>query len=181
MPDTETWRFINTFAPWLSALGTTAAVIMSLYLARRSTRPKLRVSMSIMFGFLPGTSIKKEYLLIAAVNAGFRDVTVKGLAWRIRRPWPRTFIVIPPGNQSKNLPAKLTYGDETSFLFPVDDFPEQAAPLLAELRKRRWLSFALRRMRGGVYTSTGEEFLVQPDKHLRQWLRDRVHPLQPEI
>jgi len=29
----ETWQFINTFAPWFSALGTIFAVIISLRLA----------------------------------------------------------------------------------------------------------------------------------------------------
>ena len=45
--DRETWKFINTFAPWVSALGTTAAVIVSLYLALRTARVKIRVGSGI--------------------------------------------------------------------------------------------------------------------------------------
>ena len=41
--DRETWLFINSFAPWLAALGTVAAVIVALYLARRASRLDIRV------------------------------------------------------------------------------------------------------------------------------------------
>jgi hypothetical protein len=43
MFDTETWKFINTFAPWVSAIGTIAAVITSLYLAIRDYKIRLKV------------------------------------------------------------------------------------------------------------------------------------------
>jgi hypothetical protein len=39
--DRETWTFVNSFAPWLSAIGTLAAVITSLYLAT-ADRTRLR-------------------------------------------------------------------------------------------------------------------------------------------
>jgi hypothetical protein len=38
MPDRETWKFLNTFAGWVSAAATFTAVVTSLYLARRSDR-----------------------------------------------------------------------------------------------------------------------------------------------
>jgi ABC-type Fe3+ transport system permease subunit len=41
--DWETWRFINTFADWLAALGTVGAVVVALYLARKGNRIELEV------------------------------------------------------------------------------------------------------------------------------------------
>lgn len=41
--DRSTWEFINTFAPWLAAFATTAAVVVALVLARRASRTRLRV------------------------------------------------------------------------------------------------------------------------------------------
>jgi hypothetical protein len=38
------WKFMNTFAPWHSALGAISAVITSLYLARRDKNIRLDVS-----------------------------------------------------------------------------------------------------------------------------------------
>jgi hypothetical protein len=53
--DRETWRFINTFAPWLSAVGTLVAVAVSLYLARKSNRIELEVSAGLRkVAHLPG-------------------------------------------------------------------------------------------------------------------------------
>ncbi len=43
MGDRSLWLFINSFAGWLSALGTIAAVIVALYLARRDSRIRLKV------------------------------------------------------------------------------------------------------------------------------------------
>jgi hypothetical protein len=42
--DKEIWQVINTFAPWLSAIGTVSAVIASLYLATRDRRISLKIS-----------------------------------------------------------------------------------------------------------------------------------------
>lgn len=42
------WKFINTFAPWFSAIGTFLAVVVSLYLAHASRRQKMKASASIM-------------------------------------------------------------------------------------------------------------------------------------
>ena len=39
----DTWEFINSFAPWLAAFGTVAAVIVSLYLARTDKRIRLAI------------------------------------------------------------------------------------------------------------------------------------------
>ena len=176
MSDQETWRFINSFAPWLSAIGTIFAVSVSLYLARRSSHVKLAVTVSIKFGIEPGTQSRVDYLHIKAVNNGFRDATVAGLAWRIRWPKARLFIVLPPDNRiSTKLPAKLTYGDDASFLFPVTEFPTLAKSMLQELRTRH-LPFTLRRCRVGVYTSTGETFWVPLDKRMRDWFQRQVHP-----
>ena len=43
MGDRQLWTFINSFADWLSALGTIGAVIVALYLARKDARITLRV------------------------------------------------------------------------------------------------------------------------------------------
>lgn len=53
--DEETWKFINTFAPWLSAIGSTlSAVATSLWLAQRDRRVKLSVRASLRIWLIPG-------------------------------------------------------------------------------------------------------------------------------
>jgi len=53
-------------------------------LARRSGRPRLKVSISIKTATNQAPSGTQQFLHVSVVNNGFRDVTVQGLAWRIR-------------------------------------------------------------------------------------------------
>lgn len=41
------WKFVNSFAPWLSAIGTLSAVIVAIYLARRDKFVRLKCAAGI--------------------------------------------------------------------------------------------------------------------------------------
>ena len=70
----ETWKFINTFAPWLSAIGTLMAVAVSLYLARHDKRIRLEVNAGHRLLITEGQKgPHPEYLLIRIVNIGHRE------------------------------------------------------------------------------------------------------------
>lgn len=174
MPDQDTWRFINTFAPWFSAFGTVSAVIVSLYLARRSARPTIRVSAAIVQTIPSGQLVSGEFFQIRVVNPGFREVTVSGIMWKQlgwRRQNKQTYVVFPPADPySTRLPAKLEYGDQAHFFFPVDTFPKLGKHLLATLTESSASSFRLRMLRVGVYASTGEEFMTSLEPSVRKWL-----------
>lgn len=43
----EEWKFINSFAPWLSAIGTLLAVSVSLYLSYSTRKIALNISSGI--------------------------------------------------------------------------------------------------------------------------------------
>jgi len=88
MFDRETLKFINTFAPWLSALGTFAAVTVSLYLARRSDRISLKLSLGIRMlaiqGGGPGHGTR--FVFLSVTNMGRRSASLtspffKPLPW----------------------------------------------------------------------------------------------------
>ena len=98
MFDRETWLFINSFAPWLAALGTVAAVIVSLYLARRASQPDIRVFANLISWFgqlLP----KKTFFRISVVNHS-RKAVVNTIQWcslgfgRRKQGW----IMLPPND-----------------------------------------------------------------------------------
>ena len=115
MFDRETWLFINSFAPWLAALGTVAAVIVSLYLARRALRLDIRVFAQIVATF--GMEPREELFRIGVVNHG-RKAVVSQLVW-----WPLGFgrrmhwIVLPPRNHlSTELPCELDFGEKADAL-----------------------------------------------------------------
>ena len=173
MPDRETWRFINSFAPWFSALGTLAAVIVSLYLARRAARPKIGVSVAITRMAKPGQSTDDlpPFLRIGVVNRGFREVVLIGVMWKQLGWRKQRYVDWSPANAySKQLPTKLQHGEEAQLFFQTDTFPTLAMPLLKTLSRSTRSSFKLRLLRVGVYASTGEEFLSSLDEHIREWL-----------
>lgn len=79
--DRETWKFLNTFAPWFAALGTFTAALTALHLAHRHARIRLRISASVE------TRNESERLvssvIIRVVNDGPRDVTITEAGWEI--------------------------------------------------------------------------------------------------
>lgn len=178
MPDRETWRFVNTFAAWFSALATTASVIIALYLARRGSRIKLRIGCDIyrVVGQGQAVGTGRGYLQIRATNVGFRDATIQGAMWRTGFFRRRKYVQIPPANPlSARLPARLSYGDEACFLFPLDELRAQDDPVGDAVRASRSPRLAVRWVRAGVYTTTGEEHIAAVGKNVREEiLRPRV-------
>jgi len=85
------------------------------------------------------------------------------------------FFVVPPADSySTKLPARLEAGDEACFLFPTTTFGKDAKPLLARIRESRWRWFIIRRVRVGVYATTGERFMRAPDSSVRRFLAERA-------
>ena len=177
MPDRETWDFINSFAPWFSALGTLCAVLVSLYLASRMSRHRVRVSCSIVRMIPTGQRLGDgaEFLQIRVVNRGSLEVVVSGIMWKQRGLRRQSYVVFPPDDPySTKVPAKLQYGDQALFFFPTKTFPRSASELLKTLGAAGPSSLKLRLLSLGVYASTGEEFLSPLDGHIRKWLVEQA-------
>ena len=124
MPDRETWNFINSFAPWFSALGTLCAVLVSLYLAFRTSRPRVRVSCSIVRAIPTGQRLGDgaEFFQIRVVNRGFREVVVSGIMWKQRGLRRRSYVVFPPDDPySTKVPAKTAIWRSGALLLPDED------------------------------------------------------------
>jgi hypothetical protein len=121
--DQETWKFINTFAPWLSAIVTIAAVIVSLYLARRSESVKLNITAGHRLMATPGIKGPyPEYLAINIVNTGHRDVQITNIGWRVgffKKQMQYAIQVIEPVGLSSPLPIWLRYGEQANYYIPL--------------------------------------------------------------
>ena len=114
MSDQTTWLFINSFAPWLAALGTVASVIVSLYLALRASRSDIRVFICIIQLF--DSDPKEKLLQISAVNHS-RKAVVKTIMWRSLGCFGRRkqdWIVQPLDPRSTKLPCDLGFGEEAN-------------------------------------------------------------------
>ena len=178
MLDRETWDFINSFAPWLAALGTIAAVVTSLYLARRSDRISLELSLGIRIlvvqGGGPGHST--EFVSLTVTNLGRRAGTLIQLFWKIV-PWRGGgFIWVAPENAvSSPLPITLHDGESANYAEPVAEFHVKLAEGAGEHFAGRAGWLRLQFVRFKVTTSTGHTFSTRPEKSLRNLLREMAH------
>ncbi|MCY4153869.1 MAG: hypothetical protein OXD47_11250 [Gammaproteobacteria bacterium] len=118
----DSWLFINSFAPWLSAVGTIAAVVATIYFAKRGERVRLKISAG--HRLLVGQGMPEpfpEYLCIRVVNIGYRDTNVKNIGWKVRLFKKRYAVQNIVQNQfSSKLPVLLRQGEEVNYLIPIN-------------------------------------------------------------
>ena len=178
MFDRETWLFINSFAPWLAALGTVAAVIVSLHLARRASRLDIKVFAQIVATF--GMEPSEELLKIGVVNHG-RKAVVSQIAWlslgfgRRKKLW----LVLPPNNRlSTRLPCELDFGKTADLFFPTSTFNETGRPLLEHVRDSVFPQLTVRLLRVGVVASTNQYFRIPLDAYLRKFILERSRQIK---
>jgi hypothetical protein len=165
--DKDTWQFINTFAPWLSAFGTIAAVIVSLYLAFKSRRLNLKVTANLTT-IQDEDTVMGDYVTISVVNVGNREVTITGIGWSL--PFKKTKLVIIPGapKYSTKIPARLRDGEEADFFMSAKPGPAEQdwIPKL-----KQYLGWAprlkVRFLRAHVRTSVGKTFTTRLGRHVR--------------
>ena len=118
----ESWLFINSFAPWLSAIGTIAAVMATIYFAWRGQRIRLNISAGHRLIVGQGTPEPfPEYLAIKVVNTGYRDANITNIGWKVGL-FKKQYAVqsIVQNTYSSKLPILLREGDEANYFIPID-------------------------------------------------------------
>ena len=167
--DIDTWKFINTFAPWLAAVGTISAVIVSLYLSRAEKPIKLEIRAGHRIIIEPGAIGKHpEFLYISAINTGHRITTITNVGWKIGLFKKQHAIQVVPNNiSSSNLPIKIDDGEEAKWLIPLD-LPENWIERFSKdfLRPNpRWNVLWVKLQ---IHTSIGKTFEARIEKGLRK-------------
>ena len=150
----QEWEIVNGFANWLAAIGTIAAVVVALYLARRQDQPRVTLYAEVLsVWFAKGSEKNREYLSIRAVNVGDRPVTISHLSLRFglfRKLW--VGVPTPDQEVSSPFPTEITYGKEAAWLIPLEksDFKwrESVANFLADSHRGIRIRFA------SVYATT---------------------------
>jgi hypothetical protein len=150
-------------------------VIVSLWLALRDTRVRLRVDAGIAKILLERqiyerVSQEPDFVIITVTNIGRRVVTVTGLIWKSRLIRSRVVFQMPgEAPLSAQIPARLQDGDQVSFSVPLEVLAsaKQSALFKGLIPRPRWLTVRFLRML--VHTSTGEFVSAPLDKELRNW------------
>jgi hypothetical protein len=143
MLDEDAWRFINTFAPWFSAIGSLAAVVVALTLARRQHRIHLHVLLRV--GSSPariGDDLESRSAspppeaCVEVSNRGLRKAAVRDIRFSIGWLRRREFRVSALHGHA--LPAPLEDGERVLFYMPVESL---ASELVRGLPKSALLQF----------------------------------------
>lgn len=176
MFDQKAWMFINSFAPWLSAVGVISAVLVSLHLARRDKNIRLEVSAGHRLIATPGEpGPYPEYLVIHIVNIGHRDAQLINIGWKVGILKKRYAVqTTMQDGMSSQLPVRLKDGEEAKYFIPLD-------------KELNWLKgFAEKMMqpfprlqryfvRIQAFTSVGNTFESRIEKGLRKKFNEALN------
>ena len=174
------WELINSFSNWLSALGTIAAVVVSLWLATRATRLQCRASVGHRLIVEPGAGgIYPEIVVFNIVNTGERPIRITSIGWRVGfLRWRRDAMQLFDRVQSSSMPVELTHGQEARWVLPL--LPDEQGWLASFPRKmlKPHTRFRSATLRACFTTSVGKTFIVKPEQGLLKKISEAVaaHP-----
>lgn len=171
----DTWKFINTFAPWFSAIGTITAVILSLHLARRDKHIRLEVTGGHRLIVTPGVpGPHPEYLVINIVNVGHREAQIKNIGWKVGI-FKKRYAVQTTTNDgtSSPLPIRLKDGEEAKYFVPLNEETKWSERFAKDMLKPfpRLQAYFVRVQ---AFTSVGDTFESRIEKGLREKLIETV-------
>lgn len=101
--ETARWTYLMMVATWVAGISTSAAVILSLYLANRRPRPIINTSISACILQPIGWGIERG-IVINVANAGAIPVVISGIEWtfnaksKIFQTFERTHSDVIPRN-----------------------------------------------------------------------------------
>jgi hypothetical protein len=173
--DVEFWRFVNSFAPWLSAIGSLSAVAIALYLARQDKRVRLHVSVGHRLLVTQGVADSHpSYLSIKITNVGHRAAEVSNLTWKtgiFRKD--HAIQTISRDDMSSPMPVRLKDGEVANYLVRLDDKHDWLGKFIEDfLPDKYWLRLRLVRFR--VHTTIGRVFSTKLEKSFITLCLERI-------
>lgn len=112
---------------WLAGVGTVAATVVALYLARRVEKLRLRIRVGLMQVVMGDGTPFQEHLGIDVINAGERPVTINAIGWAVGKGKRRKYAIQPLHSpHSAQCPIELACGKNANFLVSFDIMPNWA-------------------------------------------------------
>jgi len=151
----ECWKFINSFAPWFSALGSLSAVALSLYLALSGRKIYINISSEI-YEFDKGNDL----LIIKITNTGLRTVVIDDqscIYFQIGRFKKKKCIGIGPSyidiEKSSTFPCRLTEGETLNLIINIYN---ANGNWLHNFKKNNLINFPISTLRIIVYPNASK-------------------------
>jgi len=156
----------------VAGIATLCAVLVSLHLARRSERIRIRGSAGIRLITEGDGTPAEQHVQISAVNHGDRVVIVNSVGWRVGKRDDTRFCIQPvSGRWTQDYPKQLAHGEQASFLVSFKATPEWPTHF-ARTFVRDISDKNLKTLRALIYTSLGQTIEVVPEPDLLKKLRE---------
>jgi hypothetical protein len=162
----------NTIGTWVAGAATVGAVILSLHLARRAERIRVRTTVGVRLVFAGDGTPAEEHVGFTIVNLGDRPVTINSVGWRVGKGKNARHSIQPlHGQYTSQYPKQLAHGEQATFMVSFLALPswpkEFATGFVQDLSQGN-----LRTLRALIHTSAGETIEVKPEENLLQRLRE---------
>ncbi|EIA1794438.1 hypothetical protein [Vibrio harveyi] len=177
METCNTWECFNSFASWLSAIGTLLVSGIALWLSVRDRF--IRMSNRFSLGVLAnGGELNMKVFVLEFTNIGVRPVTVTNYKWRIPLNGSRKSSVITFPQQDPRVaaycskfPMELTDGKGGNLFHTDDFFLNRDEPEKFLYPKSKFKAFVrIYFFKIFICTSVGEDISVKVDRNLRKRL-----------
>ena len=164
----QIWNAVGT---WVAGIATFLAVLVSLYLARRSEAVKIKADVGIRLVFAGDGTPAEEHVGFSAVNLGDRPMNIVSIGWSIGKRKGKRFCVQPvAGQYSHQYPKQLTHGEQASFMVSFKTSPnwpkEFAEGFVKDMSEKN-----LKTLRALINISLGKVIEVVPENNLLEKLR----------
>jgi len=151
---------------WLAAFATLAAVIVALYLARRTEKVRLKVHAGLRVIILGDGSPPQEHVVISVTNVGERPVIINSVGWAVGKRRHRSFCIqTVSGPYTKQYPVELAHGKSADFMVSFLATPtwpvEFATGFVKDLSDK-----SLKTLVALIHTSIGQTIEIHPEKPL---------------
>jgi len=176
------------YAQILAAIATSAAVIVSLWIARRRPMPELRATADIFLLIHAGAQKPfPEYMMFHVTNIGQLEAAITNIGWRINKRWwqrkkkalwaIQDVTSVDRGMSNPTFPTKLTHGGEAKFSLPLQGH-QNWLEMIAEngfFKEAVTSRKQLERLRLVVFAPVGKNFYTKPSKQLldRVWVEQQ--------
>lgn len=169
--DIEIWGTVGT---WLAGLGTFSAVVVSLYLASRNERVRLKALAGLRQVFSGDGSPSEENLIFAVTNLAERPVVIDGIGWRIGRGKNmRNALQTVAATWTNHYPIELAHAKRAEFAVSFSVNPtwleEFAHGFVQDISRRN-----LKTLRAQIYTSVGQTVEIKPEPYLIERLKEAM-------
>ena len=148
------WEFINSFAPWFSAIGTLVAASVALYLGVSVRAEKLNLFGGIRL--LVGDGEATEWVVVKVTNVGHASLIVTGFGWRVGLFKKQHFFQKPGSSMSDQFPKRLDPGEEAQVVVAMSDYVNYVDSFFYGPISKALPSIYMRTLEVGAFTSRGK-------------------------